>query len=72
MKITVGRLDRETGTVPVTFELDGLVHTRPVNAVLAEDGTHDREATLARVEDVGRGVAHKFALGVLGTQAPDL
>lgn len=69
MKITIGRFDRATGTVPVTFEQDGKVHVRDVNAVIDADGKHDRTATVARVDEVAAGVAHKFALGVLGTVA---
>lgn len=67
MKITVGKLDTATGTVPVTFGKDGRTHSRAVNAVFGEDGKHDRAATLARVEEVAAGVANKFALGLLGT-----
>lgn len=68
MKITVGRFDAATGTVPVTFEQDGKSHARSVNAVIGEDGKHDRAATLARVDEVAAGVANKFALGVLGAK----
>nr|DAI68394.1 MAG TPA: hypothetical protein [Caudoviricetes sp.] len=71
MKITVGRFDAATGTVPVTFEQDGKSHSRSVNAVIGEDGRHDRAATLARVDEVAAGVANKFALGLLGN-ASDL
>lgn len=71
MKITVGRFDAATGTVPVTFEQPtetGIKsHSRSVNAVIGEDGKHDRPATLARVDEVAAGVANKFALGLLGT-----
>ena len=68
MKITVGRFDSGTGTVPVTFEQDGKSHSRAVNAVIGDDGKHDRAATLARVEEVASGVANKFALGLLGNE----
>ena len=67
MITTIGKFDRTTGTVPVTFEQDGKVHVRAVNAVIDAEGRHDRAATLARVEEVAAGVAHKFALGLLGT-----
>lgn len=71
MKITVGRFDAATGTVPVTFEQAteaGIKsHARSVNAVIGEDGKHDRAATTARVEEVAAGVANKFALGLLGS-----
>lgn len=66
MKITIGRFDAATGTVSVTFEQDGKSHSRSVNAVVGKDGKHDRAATLARVDEVARGVANKFALGLLG------
>ncbi|MBA4353570.1 MAG: hypothetical protein C0409_02650 [Novosphingobium sp.] len=72
MKITIGKFDRATGTVPVTFSQGGKVHRRAVNAVLADDGTCDRKATRARAEEVGAGVAHKFALGLIGNGTPDL
>lgn len=68
MKITVGRFDPATGTVPVTFEQHGKSHSRSVNAVIGEDGKHDRAATLARVDEVAAGVANKFALGLLGNE----
>lgn len=71
MKITIGKLDPASATVPVMFEQAteaGLkTHTRPVNAVIGADGKHDRAATIARVDEVAAGVAHKFALGLLGT-----
>lgn len=67
MKITVGRFDAASGTVPVTFEQNGKSHSRAVNAVIGEDGKHDRAATLVRVDEVAAGVANKFALGLLGT-----
>jgi hypothetical protein len=71
MKITVGRFDAGTGTVPVTFEQKGMTHSRSVNAVIGEDGKHDRAATLARVDEVAAGVANKFALGVLGASGEE-
>lgn len=66
MKIQIGKLDRATGTVPVTFEQGGKRHVRDVNAVIGADGKHDRAATVARVNEVAGGVANKFAIGVLG------
>lgn len=69
MQITIGKLDPATGTVTVTFDLgNGLVHTRPVNAVLTSAGKLDAKATRDRAEQVGMGVARKFELGVI---APD-
>lgn len=69
MKITIGRFDRATGSVPVTFEQGGKRHLRNVNAVIGADGKHDRAATLARVDEVAAGVAHKFTLGLLTNEA---
>ncbi len=71
MKTSIGRFDRTTGTVPVTFEQDGKQHERPVNAVIDADGKHDRAATVARVAEVSAGVAEKFALGLLGSAPSD-
>lgn len=66
MKFTIGKFDPESGTVPVTFEKDRKSHSRRVNAVCDAGGGYDRKATRERVEDVARGVEHKFALGLLG------
>lgn len=71
MKITIGKLDPASATVPVTFEAEGRTHSRDVNAVIGPDGRHDRAATSARVDDVAAGVAHKFALGLLGDAVAD-
>lgn len=68
MKITIGKFDPATGTVPVTFALDGKTHTRAVIAVRRADGTCDLKATKLRAQEVGAGVAHKFALGLLGNE----
>lgn len=65
----IGKYDPETRTVPVTFTSGDVVHDRPVNAVLDENGHYDAAATAARVADVANGVAHKIALGVI-TAAP--
>jgi hypothetical protein len=65
MDITIGRFDKKTGTVPVTVIHEGVTHTRTVNAVLDPAGRHDRAATVQRVDEVARGVAHKIALGHL-------
>ena len=71
MKITVGRFDAATCTVPVIFELGDKSHSRAVNAVIGDDGKHDRAATMARVDEVAAGVANKFALGLLGIEGSD-
>jgi hypothetical protein len=65
MIITTGRYDRTTGQVTVVFEEGELRHERQVNACLKEDGTHDRKATMQRVEEVALGVAVKMGLGVI-------
>ena len=71
MKITVGRFDAATCTVPVIFELGDKSHSRAVNAVIGDDGKHDRAATMARVDEVAAGVANKFAESVVGAKAGD-
>ena len=65
MKITIGKFDKDAGTVTVTFAQDGKVHTRQVNAAVTAAGKLDSKATRDRVEQVGRGVARKFELGLL-------
>ena len=64
MDITIGKFDAATKTVPVVFAEGGVTHRRTVNAVL-KDGGYDKAATRARVEEVGAGVAHKIAIGVI-------
>ncbi len=74
LKITIGKFDAATRTVPVAFEHGELRHERVVNAVIGADGKHDRKATVLRVDEVGQGVAHKFGLGLLGaveTEEPE-
>lgn len=66
MKITIGKFDRATGTVPVTFQDGEKIHSRSINAVIGRGRKHDRAATLKRVDEVAAGVAAKFALGLLG------
>lgn len=68
IKTTIGKFDRATGTVPVMFVNGRKTHSRAVNAVIGDDGKHDRAATLVRVDEVAAGVAHKFALGMLGNE----
>lgn len=65
MDIIIGKMDRPSLTVPVTFRSHGKVHRRPVRAVLTARGRIDRKATRLRVDAVARAVAHKFALGLL-------
>lgn len=61
----IGAFNKDSRTVPVTFTSGDIVHSRDVNAVLKEDGSYDRAATKARVEEVARGVAHKIGVGVI-------
>ena len=49
----------EDSTSPAT------VHSRMVNVCFAADGTYDEAATDARIAEVGAGVAHKIAAGVI-------
>ena len=65
MRITIGKFDRATGTVPVTFDYEGVQHRRCVNACLSDKGRYDADATKLRVDDVAEGVAHKIRLGVI-------
>lgn len=71
MKITIGKFDAETRTVPVTFVHDGVTHSRAVNACLTDQGAYDQEATKARVDEVALGVEHKIALGVITNPPSD-
>lgn len=71
MKITIGKFDTESRSVPVTFTSGDIVHKRSVNAVLKDDGSYDKAATKARVEEVARGVEHKIAAGVITVPAPE-
>ena len=67
--ISVGSLDTETNQVEVTFEYNGVTHTRNVNAVIT-DGQFDEAATGERVRDVARGVKNKIDVGAI-TNAPE-
>ena len=56
--------------IMVTFTCDdtdpSCVHKRAVNVCFAADGTtYDAAATAARIVEVGNGVAHKIAVGVI-------
>ena len=70
ISIKIGTFNADTRAVPVTFTSGGIVHKRDVNAVLKADGSYDKAATKARVEEVGQGVAHKIALGVITNPPP--
>ena len=72
MDIRIGKFDADSRTVPVTFTSGDVKHERTVNAVLKDDGSYDKAATKTRVEEVGQGVAHKIALGVITNPPPAL
>ncbi|HWJ69129.1 MAG TPA: hypothetical protein VNS79_03655 [Sphingobium sp.] len=65
MKTTIGAYDAATRSVPVTFTEGTIKHRRSVNAVHKDDGSYDRAATKARVEEVAMGVAVKIEAGVI-------
>lgn len=71
MQITVGKFDKETKQVAVTFDHEGVSISRSVNACLTASGAYDKKATATRCEEVGRGVAAKIEAGII-TNAPDL
>ena len=56
--------------VEVTFTDGTITHTRSVNAVFV-DGVYDADATEVRVSEVGAGVEHKIAAGVISIPAED-
>ena len=54
--------------IEVTFSSDdpAITHTRMVNVCFEADGTtYDSDATDARIAEVGSGVGHKIAAGVI-------
>ena len=54
--------------IEVTFTSDdpAVTHTRMVNVCFEADGTtYDSDATDARIAEVGAGVGHKIAAGVI-------
>ena len=46
-----------------------VVHERSVNVCFDGDGVYDADATAARVVEVGLGVSHKIAAGVINNPA---
>lgn len=66
MKTTIAKFDPTTRTVSVTFTHNGIIHRRPVNAVLDANGAYDKAGTARRVSEVAEGVAHKMDLGLIG------
>lgn len=71
LKIKIGAYDSTLRNVPVTFTSGDIKHERTVNAVLKADGSYDKTATKARVDEVALGVAHKIGLGVITVPAPE-
>lgn len=67
----MGAFDPDTRQVLVKFTMDGVEHTRTVNAVLTEDGEFDREGTEERIAELSRGVAEKIRLGVIRNPEPE-
>lgn len=71
MDYQIGDYDPVTRTVPVTFTYgEHEPWTRPLNAVLDEEGEYDAEATAARAEELAPGVEYKFAMGLLPPAPP--
>lgn len=65
-----GEIISETVTgvrdIKVTFTDGTVTHSRTVNVSFEEDGTtYDEAATDAVIVQVGAGVAHKIAMGVI-------
>jgi hypothetical protein len=65
MNITNNGFNADNRTVSATFSHEGVTHTRDVNACLDEVGGYDEEATAARLEEVGAGVAAKIGAGAV-------
>ena len=57
--------------VKFTCDTSGCTHERSVNVCFV-DGAYDHEATLVRVGEVGNGVAHKIACGVISMPAEEV
>ena len=70
MKTTIGAYDPKTGQVTVTFEYNGVIHTRGVNACLTEAGKYDPKSTKVRVGEVANGVTHKINVGAITNPPP--
>ena len=51
--------------VKFTCSDTGCEHERSVNVCFDGDGAYDHENTLVRIGEVGSGVAHKIAVGVI-------
>lgn len=70
MKTQIGKYDRATHTIAVTFTSGAIVHKRRVNVVLNDAGQYDAAATADRVAEVANGVAHKIACGAIRADTP--
>ncbi|WP_066725213.1 hypothetical protein [Sphingomonas pituitosa] len=70
MKTTINSVDASAGTASVTFEHDGITHTRDVNICRTAKGKFDAAATDARIADVARGVEVKIAAGAITNPLP--
>lgn len=58
-----------TRSISVTFTDGTITHQREVNVCFDADGAYDADATLARIEEVARGVEQKIAAGVISAPA---
>lgn len=65
MKTKINSVNTDTGTASVTFEHEGITHTRDVNICRNAKGKYDAGATEARIADVAAGVAVKIAAGAI-------
>ena len=65
MKTTIHDYDVGTRAVSVTFDHEGVSHTRDVNACHDAEGVYDPEATETRVAEVAAGVAVKIEASVI-------
>ena len=70
MKTTIHGYDADKRTVSVTFDHEGVSHTRDVNACHDQEGGYYKPTTEARVNEVAAGVAVKIEAGVI-TNPPE-
>jgi hypothetical protein len=70
MEIKVNGYNADTRAVSVTFDHDGVTHTRHVNACHHGDGAYDPDATADRLVEVAAGVAAKIAAGAITNPPP--
>ncbi|WP_313539751.1 hypothetical protein [Sphingomonas sp.] len=69
MKTMINSVNDSAGSASVTFEHEGVTHTRDVNICRTTKGKYDAAATEARIADVALGVEVKIAAGAI-TNAP--